>query len=191
MGGIATPEDIAANGETLGRPVPGVEVAVYDENRRRLGEGEHGELFIRGDMVFEGYASGEETKEIEGFLPIGDIGYFDEEGRLFVEGRGDDMVVIGGENVYPAEIEEVIDGIDGVDDVAVVGVKDEEYGEVLAAFVVGSVDPDTVTQTCERELASFKVPKRVEIVDELPRNATGKIVKKELAEEEPETPRSA
>jgi acyl-CoA synthetase (AMP-forming)/AMP-acid ligase II len=179
---IATPEDIRGNGQTLGKPVPGVDVAVYSEDQKRLERGEHGELYINSDMVFEGYASGEETKEVDGFLSIGDLGYLDEEGRLFVEGRGDDMVVIGGENVYPVEIEEVIDGIDGVEDVAVVGMKDEEYGEVLAAFVVGSVEPDTVKQTCKKELASFKVPKVVEVVDDLPRTSTGKVQKKELLE---------
>ena len=180
---IATPEDIRANGETLGKPVPGVEVAVYSEDGDKLERGEHGELFIKSDMLFEGYASGEETKEIDGFLSIGDMGYLDEEDRLFVEGRGDDMVVVGGENVYPAEIEEVIDGIDGVEDVAVLGVKDDEYGEVLAAFIVGSVDPDTVKQRCEKELASFKVPRRIEIVDDLPRTSTGKVQKKQLLED--------
>ena len=142
-----------------------------------------GELFVKSDMLFEGYASGEDTKEIDGFLSIGDVGHLDDEGRLFVEGRGDDMVVIGGENVYPAEIEDVIDGMDGVDDVAVIGVNDDEFGEVLAAFVVGSVDPDAVKETAEKELASFKVPKRVEIVDDLPRTSTGKVRKKELLEE--------
>jgi acyl-CoA synthetase (AMP-forming)/AMP-acid ligase II len=180
---IATPEDIKDNGETLGKPVPGVEVAVYGDNQARLEQGEHGELYIKSDMVFEGYASGEETEEIDGFLSIGDMGYVDEQGRLFVEGRGDDMVVIGGENVYPAEIEEVIDAIDGVEDVAVVGMEDNEFGEVLAAFVVGNVDRETVKETAKRELASFKVPKQVEIVDELPRTSTGKIQKKELVEQ--------
>ena len=180
---IATPEDIRANGDTLGKPVPGVEVAVYDENGERLDPGRNGELFVKSDMLFEGYASGEDTKEIDGYLSIGDVGHLDDEGRLFVEGRGDDMVVIGGENVYPAEIEDVIDGMDGVDDVAVVGVNDDEFGEVLAAFVVGSVDPDAVKETAKKELASFKVPKRVEIVDGLPRTSTGKVRKKELLEE--------
>ena len=85
--------------------------------------------------------------------------------------------------MYPAEIEDVIDGMDGVDDVAVIGVNDDEFGEVLAAFVVGSVDPDAVKETAEKELASFKVPKRVEIVDDLPRTSTGKVRKKELLEE--------
>ena len=179
---IATPEDIRASGETLGKPVPGVDVRVYSPQQDLLDQGEHGELYIKSDMVFEGYSSGEETTEIDGFLSIGDMGHLDEEGRLFVEGRDDDMVVVGGENVYPAEIEEVIDGIEGVEDVAVAGIKDEEYGEVLAAFVVGSVSEDQVLKTCKSELASYKVPKRVEKLDELPRTSTGKILKRKLIE---------
>ena len=183
---IATPEDMKEDPETLGKPVPGVEVAVYSEDKKRLDSCEHGTLYIKSDMVFEGYSSGEETEEIDGYLSIGDIGWLDDEGRLYVEGRDDDMVVIGGENVYPAEIEEVIDGMDGVDDVAVLGMEDEEYGEVLAAFVTGSVEPDRVKETCDKELASFKVPKVVEIVDDLPRNSTGKVLKKELVEQHQE-----
>src|SRR5205807_7683070 len=132
---IATPEDMKRDAETLGKPVPGVEVAVYSEDKKRLDPGEHGTLYIKSGMVFEGCSSGEETQEIDGHLSIGDIGWLDDEGRLYVEGRDDDMVVIGGENVYPAEIEEVIDGMEGVEDVAVLGMEDEEYGEVLAAFV--------------------------------------------------------
>jgi fatty-acyl-CoA synthase len=177
---IATPEDMRADPETLGKPVPGVDVAVYSEDGKRLDTGEGGTLFIKSDLVFEGYASGEETEERDGYLSIGDVGHLDEEGRLFVEGRGDEMVVVGGENVYPAEIEEVIDGIEGVEDVAVTGLKDEEYGEVLAAFVKGSVEPDRVKEVCKKELASFKVPKVVEIVEEMPRTGTGKVKKKEL-----------
>jgi fatty-acyl-CoA synthase len=183
---IATPEDMKANGETLGKPVPGVDVAVYSDDKKRLDPGEHGTLYIKSDMLFEGYASGEETEEIDGYLSIGDIGWLDDDGRLFVEGRDDDMVVVGGENVYPAEIEEVIEGMDGVEDVAVIGMEDEEYGEVLAAFIKGSVEPDRVKETCKKELASFKVPKVVELVDDLPRNSTGKVLKNELIEQHQE-----
>jgi acyl-CoA synthetase (AMP-forming)/AMP-acid ligase II len=113
-------------------------------------------------------------------MSIGDLGRMDDDGYLFVEGRADDMVVVGGENVYPIEIEEVIESISGVDEVAVLGVTDEEYGEVLAAFVVGDVSEDEVTKTCKDELASYKVPRRVEKLDELPRTSTGKVLKREL-----------
>src|SRR5918997_1896982 len=107
-------------------------------------------------------------------MSIGDVGYLDEDGHLFIEGRGDDMVVVGGENVYPIEIEEVIEALSGVKEAAVLGVKDEEYGEVLAAFVAGSVSEQDVISTCKEELASYKVPRRVEVLDELPRTSTGK-----------------
>ncbi|MFN2544671.1 MAG: AMP-binding protein [Actinomycetota bacterium] len=183
---IATPEDIEAEPETSGKPVPGVDVAVYSPEGKRVGPDEQGTFYIKSDLVFEGYASGEETDEREGYLSIGDVGHVDEEGRLFVEGRGDEMVVVGGENVYPAEIEDVIDGIEGVDDVAVVGLKDEEYGEVLAAFIRGSVEPDRVKEVCKKELASFKVPRVVEVIDDMPRTSTGKIKKKELIEQHEE-----
>jgi fatty-acyl-CoA synthase len=177
---IATPEDIREDPKTLGKPVAGVDVAVFDENGDKVPTGETGVFHVKSDVVFEGYASGEETPGRKGYISIGDTGYVDDKGRLFVEGREDEMVVIGGENVYPAEIEETIEGLDGVEEVAVVGVPDDEYGEVLAAFVRGRVDPDRVRDACREELASFKVPKIVEVVDELPRTSTGKVVKKEL-----------
>ena len=133
--------------------------------------------------MLESYTSGDAKDEREGYKSIGDLGHLDENGFLFIDGRADDMVVIGGENVYPVEIEEVIGSISGVDDVAVMGIPDEEYGQVLGAFVVGSVSGDEVKKTCRSELASYKVPKRVELVDELPRTSTGKVVKRELIEQ--------
>ena len=177
---IATPDDIARHEKTVGKPVPGIEVAVFSKDGDRLGADEVGELFIRSDLMFEGYTSGESKDERDGFMSIGDLGRVDEEGFLFVEGRADDMVVVGGENVYPVEVEEVIENLDGVKEAAVLGVEDEEYGEVLAAFVVGDVSEDAVMSACKDELASYKVPKRVEKLDELPRTSTGKVVKREL-----------
>jgi fatty-acyl-CoA synthase len=188
---IATPEDMRDDPRTLGKPVPGVEVAVFSEDGERQGPGDKGILHVKSSVVFEGYTSGEETPEREGYIEIGDTGWLDEDGRLFVEGRGDDMVVVGGENVYPQEIEEVIEGIDGVEEVAVVGVEDEELGSVLAAFIKGKADPEKIKETCKRELASFKVPKFVETVDDFPRtSSTGKIQKKELAEKFQESEKS-
>ena len=177
---IATPQDMATNPGTVGRPVWGVEIAVFSPEGKRLGSGETGEIHVLSGALFEGYTSGEQKSTREGFVSIGDLGHLDEEGYLYIEGRADDMVVIGGENVYPAEIEGVIRGVDGVEDVAVFGVPDPEYGEVLAAFVVGTASPDRVTEAARRELASFKVPRRVEIMDELPRTSTGKVLKREL-----------
>jgi acyl-CoA synthetase (AMP-forming)/AMP-acid ligase II len=177
---IARPEDIRANPKSVGRPVPGIEIAVFSEEGDRLPPGQSGEIFARSDVAFEGYTTGDSKKERQGFMSLGDAGYLDENGWLFVEGRADDMVVIGGENVYPIEIEEVIESLAGVKEVAVVGVDDAEYGQVLAAFVSGSVSEGEVEKKCRDELASFKVPRRIEIVDELPRTGTGKILKREL-----------
>jgi acyl-CoA synthetase (AMP-forming)/AMP-acid ligase II len=177
---IATPEDMRKHDKTVGKPVPGTEVAVFSRDGERLDPGESGELFIKSNILFEGYTSGETKDEREGYMSIGDLGRVDDEGYLFVEGRTDDMVVIGGENVYPVEVEEVIEGMSGVDEAAVLGVTDEEYGEVLAAFVVGTVSEDNVISTCKDELASYKVPRRVEVMDELPRTSTGKVLKRKL-----------
>jgi fatty-acyl-CoA synthase len=179
---VATPSDIAADPRTAGRPVRGVEVAVFDEEGQRVPRGEHGVLHVRSGALFEGYQSGESASERDGFLSMGDMGWLDDEGRLFVEGRADDMVVVGGENVYPAEVEEVISKVRGVDDVAVVGVPDRQYGHVLAAFVVGSASPRAIETAAERDLASFKVPRTIEVVDELPRTPTGKVLRRELVE---------
>jgi fatty-acyl-CoA synthase len=176
---VAAPEDIASRPGTLGRPVWGVEVAVFSPEGRRLGPGQDGELHVKSAAIFEGYTGGEEQRGRDGYIGLGDLGHLDEEGYLYVAGRVDDMVVIGGENVYPSEVEAVIRGVAGVEDVAVFGVPDPEYGEVLAAFVVGTASPEDVTKAC-KQLASFKVPRRVITVDELPRTDTGKVLKREL-----------
>lgn len=180
---IATPEDMRAKPKTVGKPIDGIDIAVFSETGDRLDAGEKGELFIKSNMLFEGYTSGEPRDERDGYMSIGDVGYIDDEGHLFIEGRADDMVVVGGENVYPIEIEEVIESIDGVKEAAVLGVQDEEYGEVLAAFVAGSASEDAVIKACKNELASYKVPRRVEKLDELPRTSTGKVLKRELIEQ--------
>ncbi|MGH2791067.1 MAG: AMP-binding protein [Actinomycetota bacterium] len=178
---IATPGDMLIETHTVGRPVPGIEVKAMSATGEMLPNGEVGELFVRSKVMFEGYISGEDSKTGEdGWMSIGDLGHVDDDGFLYVEGRADDMVVVGGENVYPVEVERVIEDIPGVNEVAVVGLPDEEYGQILAAFLAGSVGEDEVAEACRKELASYKVPRRIEIMDELPRNATGKILKREL-----------
>ena len=177
---IATPEDMKKHDKTVGKPVSGIDVAVFSKEGDKLPTNQTGELFVKSDILFEGYTSGEAKDERDGYMSIGDLGRLDDDGYLFVEGRADDMVVIGGENVYPIEVEEIIESMSGVDEAAVLGVTDDEYGEVLAAFVVGSVSEDDVISTCKEELASYKVPKRVEVMDELPRTSTGKVLKREL-----------
>ena len=177
---IATPEDMRARPTTVGRPVPGIEVAALDASGNPAPPGEEGELYVRSGVLFDGYTSGEGRPTHDGFVSIGDVGHFDAGGFLYVGGRSDDMVVVGAENVYPIEVEEVIESIEGVIEAAVLGIPDEEFGQVLAAFVVGTVDAETVTRRCSAELASYKVPRRIEILKELPRTGTGKVLKREL-----------
>jgi fatty-acyl-CoA synthase len=120
-------------------------------------------------------------------MSSGDVGYLDEKNRLFVSGRDDDMIVSGGENVFPREVEDLISGMNGVDEVAVIGVDDEEFGQRLKAFVVkkgSGPSEDEIKQKVKSDLARYKVPREVEFLDELPRNATGKVLKKELKERE-------
>jgi acyl-CoA synthetase (AMP-forming)/AMP-acid ligase II len=179
---VATPEDMAADPDTVGRPVGGVEVAIRSDDGAPLGPGDVGEIFVRSDAVFEGYTTGEDLPGRDGYLATGDLGRLDGDGRLHVQGRADDMVVVGGENVYPAEVEEVIRGVKGVTDAAVGGTPDPRYGQVLVAFVVGEAAEERILEACREALASFKVPRRVERVPDLPRNATGKILLRELLE---------
>jgi fatty-acyl-CoA synthase len=180
---IATPDDMKSKPKTVGRAVDGIDVALFTEGDERAEPGEKGEIYIKSKILFEGYTSGDPKNEKDGYMSIGDVGYLDEDGHLFIEGRADDMVVVGGENVYPIEIEEVIESLDGVEEAAVLGIKDEEYGEVLAAFIAGSASEDEVLSRCKSELASYKVPKRVEKLDELPRTSTGKVLKRDLIEQ--------
>jgi fatty-acyl-CoA synthase len=178
---VATPDVLAERPAAVGRPVPGVDVRVLDEDDRQVAPGEHGEIHVRSAARFKGYTH--QTDAADGAVATGDLGFVDDAGVLHVVGRADDMVIIGGENVYPVEVEAVIERLDGVVDVAVLGVDDEEYGQVLAAFVTGDADPDEVRERCKAELASFKVPRRVEVLDELPRTTTGKLRRAELAEQ--------
>lgn len=178
---IARPEDIKNRPKSVGKPVPGIEIQIFDKEGERIDGDETGEIFIKSGLLFEGYTSGDAKDERDGYMSIGDLGHLDDD-FLYIDGRADDMVVVGGENIYPIEIEEVIDGIDGVEDVTVMGIPDDEYGEVLAAFVVGSASEDEIKKVCKAELASYKVPKRIEKLDELPRTSTGKVLKHELVE---------
>ena len=177
---IATPKDMQLHPTTVGRPVPGIEVAALDSRGNPVAPGEEGELYVRSGVLFDGYTSGETRRSYRGFVSIGDIGHFDTDGFVYVEGRSDEMVVVGAENVYPIEVEEVIESIDDVTEAAVLGIPDEEFGRVLLAFVVGDVDPEVVRERCSAQLASYKVPRRIEVLDELPRTGTGKVLKREL-----------
>jgi acyl-CoA synthetase (AMP-forming)/AMP-acid ligase II len=177
---VATPEVLAERPSAAGRPVPGVDVRVLDDDHREVAPGEHGEIHVTSAARFKGYTHQDDPTD--GAVATGDLGHLDEDGVLYVVGRADDMAIIGGENVYPVEVEAVIDQLDGVVDVAVLGVDDEELGQVLAAFVTGDADPDHIRERCREELASFKVPRQIEVLEELPRTTTGKLRRAELAE---------
>jgi O-succinylbenzoic acid--CoA ligase len=151
---------------SAGRPLPGVEV--------RIGEG--GEILVRGPMVSPGAISG------DGWLHTGDSGRVDGDGFLYVEGRIDETIVTGGENVMAAEVEDVLRSHPAVSDAAVVGRPDREWGEAVTAFVVldGDLDDGELIAHCRERLAGYKVPRAVQRIDELPRNAAGKLQRNEL-----------
>jgi acyl-CoA synthetase (AMP-forming)/AMP-acid ligase II len=183
---IATPTDLRAAPGTAGRPPHGTVVRLYDDEGEPVPQGETGRIFVGNEMQFEGYTGGGSKDAIDGLLSSGDVGHFDEAGRLFVDGRDDDMIVSGGENVFPAEVEDLLAGHDAVLEVAVFGVEDEQFGQRLKAVVVlrdgTSVSEDEVKKHVKSNLAGYKVPREVEFVDELPRTSTGKVLKRELRE---------
>jgi acyl-CoA synthetase (AMP-forming)/AMP-acid ligase II len=189
---IATPEDLRAAPGTAGRPPHGTIVKLYDDDGNEVGAGDTGRIFVGSEMRFEGYTGGGNKDVIDGLLSSGDVGHFDADGRLFVDGRDDDMIVSGGENVFPAEVEDLLAAHEGVAEVAVFGVDDEEFGQRLKAVVVkkdgASLDEAAVKQHVKSNLAGYKVPRDVEFVGELPRTSTGKVLKRELkdAQEEQE-----
>jgi len=183
---IAQPKDMREAEGTAGKAPYNTEVRIYDEDGNRVKAGESGRIFVGNTMLFGGYTGDEgETKDmIDGLMSAGDIGRMDEEGRLFIEGRDDEMIVSGGENVFPKEVEDCLAKHEKVQDVAAIGVEDDDYGMRLRAFVVteGEVDEDTLKSHVKENLARYKVPRDVIFLDELPRNSTGKVLKKDLKE---------
>ncbi len=184
---VATPEDLRAAPGTAGRPPRGTVVRLYDDDgQQRSREGEIGRIFVGNEMSFEGYTGGGGKEVIDGLLCSGDVGHFDSGGRLFIDGRDDEMIVSGGENVFPREVEDLLADHEAVVEVAVIGVEDDEYGQRLKAFVVVAadveVDEDDLKAHVKTNLASYKAPREVEFLDELPRNATGKVLKRVLRE---------
>ncbi len=183
---VATPSDLREAPGTAGKPPLFTEVHVYDEAGHRLARGQTGRIFVGNGLLFEGYTGGGSKEIIDGLMSTGDLGYFDDHGRLFVVGRDDEMIVSGGENVFPAEVEDCLSRHPEVHEAAAVGVDDPDYGSRLRAFVVreagSSVSGEDLQQHVKAHLARFKVPREVVFLDELPRNATGKLLKRELAE---------
>jgi fatty-acyl-CoA synthase len=184
---IATPAELRAAPGTAGRAPVTCEVVLYDENDQRVeGANRRGRIFIRNGAPFQGYTDGRTKQIIDGYMSSGDMGHFDENGLLFVDGRDDDMIVSGGENVFPQEVENLLEQRDDIAEVAVVGVDDVEFGKRLRAFIVAEpgASPDTaeIKLHVKNNLARHKVPRDVVFVDELPRNATGKLLRRVLVE---------
>ncbi len=183
-GAIATPEELRAAPGTAGRPPRGTVVRLYDEAGREVPRGEVGRIFVGNEMSFEGYTGGGGKDEIDGLLSSGDVGHVDAAGRLFVDGRDDEMIVSGGENVFPREVEDLLADHEAVVEVAVIGVEDEQFGQRLKAFVVlaeeAELSDEDLKAHVKAHLAGYKAPREVEFMDELPRNATGKVLKKDL-----------
>jgi fatty-acyl-CoA synthase len=181
---VATPEDLRAAPGTAGRPPRGTVVRLYDEQGREVPKGEVGRIFVGNEMSFEGYTGGGGKEVIDGLLCSGDVGHFDSGGRLFIDGRDDEMIVSGGENVFPREVEDLLSDHEAVVEAAVIGVEDDEFGQRLKAFVVAAADvgvsEDELKAHVKTNLASYKAPREVEFLDELPRNATGKVLKRVL-----------
>jgi acyl-CoA synthetase (AMP-forming)/AMP-acid ligase II len=181
---IATPQDLREAPGTAGRPPRGTLVRLLDEQGREVGPGETGRIFVGNDLKMEGYTGGGGRELVHGLMSSGDVGRFDEHGRLFIAGRDDEMIVSGGENVFPREVEDLLAGHEAVQDVAVVGVPDEEFGQRLTAYVVlhpgCECTGEELREHVRRNLARFKVPRDVHFLEELPRNATGKVLKRVL-----------
>jgi fatty-acyl-CoA synthase len=185
---IATPTDMRAAPGTAGMPPRGTIVKLFDENRVEVGHGQPGRIFVGNEMLFEGYTGGGTKDEIGGLMATGDVGRFDESGRLFVEGRDDEMIVSGGENVFPKEVEDLLARHEAVAEAAAVGVDDKDFGQRLRAFVVlaegKKASEDDLKGYVKANLARYKVPREIVFLDELPRNATGKVLKRDLQEVE-------
>jgi acyl-CoA synthetase (AMP-forming)/AMP-acid ligase II len=181
---VATPEDLRAAPGTAGKPPRGTTIRLYDENGREVPQGAVGRIFVGNEMAFEGYTGGGGKEIIDGLFSSGDVGHIDSEGRLFIDGRDDEMIVSGGENVFPREVEDLLADHEAVADVAVIGVEDPEFGQRLKAFVVAklgvAISAEDLTAHVKTNLAAYKTPREIVFLEELPRNATGKVLKREL-----------
>jgi acyl-CoA synthetase (AMP-forming)/AMP-acid ligase II len=187
---IAQPRDLRAAPGTAGKPPFGTVVKLLDADGREVAEGQTGRIFVGNELVFDGYTGGGNKDIVDGLMSTGDVGHFDGGGRLFVDGRDDEMIVSGGENVFPREVEDLLSHHEAVEEAAVVGVADKKFGQRLRAFVVltsdGAASEDDLKAYVKSNLASYKVPREIVFLDELPRNATGKVLKRELAENDEE-----
>jgi acyl-CoA synthetase (AMP-forming)/AMP-acid ligase II len=172
---------------SVGRPVPGIELQIRDERGTVLGPGQTGELFVRGEQVSGRYTGIGSVLDEDGWFPTRDIALLDEDGYLFIGGRSDDTIIRGGENIAPAELEEVLIEHSHVRDVAVVGVEDPQWGQAIVAVVVPAAgvdpDPEELREHVRKSLRGSRTPDRVVFRDELPATPTGKVLRRELVEE--------
>jgi fatty-acyl-CoA synthase len=182
---IATPADLRRDPRTAGRPPLHTEVRLLDGDGAEVPAGEVGRIFVKSELLFDGYTGGGGKEVVDGYMSTGDTGRFDHDGLLYVEGRDDEMIVSGGENVFPREVEDLLSAHADIVESAVIGVPDDEFGQRLKAFVVvrdgATLDAEAVRAHVRANLARFKIPRDVELVDQIPRNATGKILKTELS----------
>lgn len=185
---IARPQDLKKNPATVGPLIKGVRVKILDEHGKELPQGKVGRIFVGNSFPFEGYTGGGNKEIIDGMMSSGDVGYLDDDGLLYVSGRDDEMIVSGGENVFPAEVEDLISGHPDVIEATALGVDDKDFGQRLRAFVVvkdgATVTDQEIKDYVRDHLARYKVPREVIFLDELPRNPTGKILKRELRQVE-------
>lgn len=181
---IARPQDLRKNPATVGPIIKGVKVKILDDHGKEVPRGQVGRIFVGNFFPFEGYTGGGGKEVIDGLMSSGDVGYFDADGLLYVSGRDDEMIVSGGENVFPAEVEDLISGHPDVIEATAVGVEDKDFGARLRAFVVPKegveLTEDAIKEYVREHLARYKVPREVIFLTELPRNPTGKILKREL-----------
>jgi acyl-CoA synthetase (AMP-forming)/AMP-acid ligase II len=181
---IATPAELRRNPTCAGRPPTGTRVLVLDPSGNPLPPGHIGRIFVGNEMIFDGYTDESAREWLGGLIGTGDIGHLTPDGVLHVDGREDDMVISGGENVYPSGVENVIAELPQVREVAVIGVPDREYGQRLAAWIVlfpgEQLYAEAVREYVRRSMARFSVPREVYFVTELPRNATGKVIRRYL-----------
>ncbi|MGX9670389.1 AMP-binding protein [Mycobacterium sp. HM-7] len=181
---MATPTDVREAPTSVGKPMLGCRIKIFDDNGHEVPAPGIGRIFVGAATQFEGYTGGGTKEFIDDMMASGDVGHFDDKGRLYVDGRDDDMIVSGGENVFPVEVEELLVTHPAIVEASAVGVDDEEFGKRLRAFVVTAsgteVSEAEVKQFVKDNLARYKVPREVVFLDELPRNPTGKVLKRDL-----------
>ncbi len=184
IGALATPADLREAPETVGRPVVGCPVRIFNKNDKPVGPRVTGRIFVGGELTSEGYTDGAAKAVVDGMTSTGDMGYLDNAGRLFIVGREDDMIISGGENVYPRAVENALAQHPAIADSVVIGVPDDRFGQRLAAFVVaqsgGEIDEAELREYLKGRVSRFEQPRDINIVDSIPRNPTGKVLRKEL-----------